>query len=45
MAKFVLISRSQVGMERLNGDNQLAGLIVLENGRYFHSRNFEKYLA
>lgn len=44
MAKFVLISGSQVGMERLNGDDQLAGLIVLENGQYFHSRNFERYL-
>jgi thiamine biosynthesis lipoprotein len=44
MAKFALISGSQSGMERLNGDDQLAGLIVLENGQYFHSRNFEKYL-
>jgi FAD:protein FMN transferase len=44
MAKFVLISGSQVGMERLSGDEQLAGLLVLENGQYLYSRSFEKYI-
>jgi thiamine biosynthesis lipoprotein len=44
MAKFVLISGSQIGLERLNGDDQLAGLIVLENGQCLYSQSFEKYL-
>jgi thiamine biosynthesis lipoprotein len=44
MAKFVLISGSRVGMERLNGDENLSGLIVLENGQCLYSKNFEKYL-
>jgi thiamine biosynthesis lipoprotein len=44
MAKFVLISGSQAGLERLNGDDHLAGLIVLENGQCLTSRNFSQYL-
>jgi FAD:protein FMN transferase len=44
MAKLVLISGSQIGLERLNGDDQLAGLIVLENGQCLYSRNIKKYL-
>ena len=44
MAKFVLISGSQTGLERLNGDDHLAGLIVLENGQCLTSRNFSQYL-
>jgi thiamine biosynthesis lipoprotein len=44
LAKSVLISGSQAGLERLNGDDQLAGLLVLENGQCLTSRNFSQYL-
>ena len=44
IAKFILISGSQIGLERLNGDDELAGLIVLENSQCLYSRSFGKYL-
>ncbi len=43
MAKAVVISGSQVGLARLNGDANLAGLLVLENGERLYSQNIEKY--
>ena len=43
MAKAVMISGSQAGLARLNGDGQLAGLLVLENGERLYSENIEKY--
>jgi thiamine biosynthesis lipoprotein len=44
MAKAVMISGSQTGLEGLEGTEELAGLLVLENGQRLYSRNFEKYL-
>lgn len=44
MAKAVMISGSQAGLARLDGDVYLAGLLVLENGERLYSRNIERYL-
>ena len=44
MAKAVLISGSQVGLSWLDGDETLAGLLVLENGERLDTRNLRKYL-
>lgn len=44
MAKAVMISGSQAGLAWLDGDQRLAGLLVLENGQLLYSRNLEKYL-
>jgi thiamine biosynthesis lipoprotein len=43
-AKAVLILGSQAGLEWLEADNGLAGLLVLEDGNRLYSRNMEKYL-
>lgn len=44
IAKFILISGSLTGLERLNSDPDLAGLIVLENGQCLYSRALEYFL-
>lgn len=43
-AKAVLISGSQAGLEWLESNHTLAGLLILANGQKLSSRNFEKYL-
>ena len=43
-AKAVLILGSQAGLEWLEADSGLAGVLVLENGYYIYSQNMEKYL-
>jgi thiamine biosynthesis lipoprotein len=43
-AKAVLILGSQAGLEWLEADDGLAGLLVLEDGNRIYSRNMEKYL-
>lgn len=43
-AKAVLISGSQAGMTLLEGQPDLAGLLVLENGELIYSRNLQEYL-
>lgn len=44
MAKAVMISGSQAGLTRLDGDESLAGLLVLENGERLYSQNIKRYL-
>ncbi len=44
LAKAVLISGSQAGMDWLDGDPSLAGLLVLDNGQRLYSRNLHLYL-
>ena len=43
MAKAVMISGSQAGLARLDGDDHLAGFLILENGEWLYSQNIEKY--
>jgi thiamine biosynthesis lipoprotein len=43
-AKAVLILGSQAGLDWLESDSGLAGILVLENGSRIYSRNMEKYL-
>jgi thiamine biosynthesis lipoprotein len=43
-AKTSLILGSQMGLEWLNTKKELAGMLVLEDGQYLYSHNFEKYL-
>jgi len=43
-AKAVLILGSQAGLDWLDADSALAGVLVLENGNRIYSRNMEKYL-
>jgi thiamine biosynthesis lipoprotein len=43
LAKAVLISGSLAGLSWLDGDDALAGFLVLENGQCLESRNFNKY--
>ena len=43
MAKAVLISGSKQGLAWLERNEELAGLIVLENGECLETRNLEKY--
>jgi thiamine biosynthesis lipoprotein len=43
-AKAVLILGSQAGLDWLEADSGLAGILVLENGNRLYSRNMEKYL-
>jgi thiamine biosynthesis lipoprotein len=43
-AKAVLILGSQAGLDWLEADSGLAGLLVLENGNCIYSRNMEKHL-
>ena len=43
-AKAVLILGSQAGLNWLEADSGLAGVLVLENGSRIYSRNMEKYL-
>jgi thiamine biosynthesis lipoprotein len=44
IAKAVMISGSAAGLARLDADEDLAGLLVLENGAQLYSHNLEKYL-
>ncbi len=44
LAKAVLISGSRAGLDWLDSDDRLAGLVVLENGQRLDSRNLSKYL-
>ncbi len=44
LAKAVLISGSQAGLDWLDSREYQAGLLVLENGQRLRSRNLEKYL-
>lgn len=44
LAKAVLISGSSAGLDWLDSDERLAGLLILENGQRLYSRNLEKYL-
>jgi len=43
-AKAVLIMGSVSGLEWLEADSGLAGVVVLENGYHIYSQNMEKYL-
>jgi thiamine biosynthesis lipoprotein len=43
-AKAVLILGSQAGLECLEADSGLAGILVLEDGNRIYSRNMEKHL-
>jgi len=43
-AKAVLILGSQDGLDWLEADSGLAGILVLDNGNCIYSRNMEKYL-
>jgi thiamine biosynthesis lipoprotein len=43
-AKAALILGSRAGIEWLEADSGLAGILVLENGDYLYSCNMEKYL-
>ncbi len=43
-AKAILISGSEAGMARIDSDDRLAGLLVLENGQQLRSRRLERYL-
>ena len=43
-AKAVLILGSQVGLDWLESDSGLAGVLVLENGNYVYSQNMGKHL-
>ena len=43
-AKAVLILGSQAGLDWLDADSALAGVLVLENGNHIYSQNMEKYL-
>ena len=43
-AKAVLILGSQAGLDWLEFDSGLAGVLVLENGNYIYSQNMEKHL-
>lgn len=44
LAKAVLISGSRAGLDWLDSDDRLAGLLVLENGQRLNSRNLPRYL-
>ncbi len=44
LAKAMLIAGSQAALKWLDGDENLAGLLVLEDGRQLRSRNLERYL-
>lgn len=44
LAKAVLISGSEAGLAWLDGDDTLAGLLLLENGQRLYSRNIGRYL-
>lgn len=44
MAKAVMISGSEAGLEWLESDQDVEGLLVLDNGDQLYSSNFEKYL-
>jgi FAD:protein FMN transferase len=43
-AKAVLILGSQAGLDWLEADSALSGVLVLENGQRIYSRSMEKYL-
>ena len=43
-AKAILISGSEDGLAWLDGDANLAGLLILENGQMLYSRNMDDYL-
>ncbi len=43
-AKAILISGSEAGLSWLDGDERLAGLLILENGQRLYSRNMNNYL-
>lgn len=43
-AKAVMISGSAAGLAWLDGDERLAGLLILENGERLYSRNLPTYL-
>ena len=44
LAKAVLISGSEAGLAWLDGDDSLAGLLLLDNGQRLYSRNMSLYL-
>ena len=43
-AKTILLLGSQAGLDWLNSNSELAGMLVLEDGQRSYSRAFEKYL-
>lgn len=45
IAKMVVISGSQAGLDRLNGDASLSGLLILENGERLYSSNYREYFS
>lgn len=45
IAKMVVISGSQAGLDRLNGDAALSGLLILENGERLYSSNYREYFS
>ncbi len=44
LAKATLISGSRVALDWLDGDDDLAGLLILDNGERLYSRNMPRYL-
>lgn len=45
IAKMIVISGSQAGLDRLNSDASLSGLLILENGERLYSSNYREYFS
>ena len=45
IAKMVVILGSQAGLDRLNSDPSLSGLLILENGERLYTSNYKDYFS
>ena len=45
IAKMVVISGSRAGLDRLNSDTSLSGLLILENGERLYTSNYKDYFS
>ncbi len=45
IAKMVVISGSRAGLDRLNSDTSLSGLLILENGERLYTSNYKEYFS
>jgi len=45
IAKMVVISGSRAGLDRLNSDSSLSGLLILENGERLYTSNYKDYFS
>ena len=45
IAKMVVISGSRAGLDRLNNDPSLSGLLILENGERLYTSNYKDYFS